>query len=264
MPANPHLIEAPAVEQARFGLIDTIGLTPMDAHSIMAGITYDAAFCGAARTWTGYCETPTGDKVADDGGNWVEGSPVTVYHLFTCRLPGSTAEDRTRRAGESLDLGASRALEEGFGAVIGTGAVDLGGPVSPVVAIAELEQYAGENYGGQAVLHLTRRAALIGIQSGAIIRVGSRLETVLGSIVVAGAGYAGSVLPSAPTAGAEWGYVTGAVNLFEADVVVNEMALQRDVSGGYTNEFAALAERVYVPSFECIHAAIEIEIVGTP
>lgn len=198
-------------------------------------------------------------KIVDDGLQYVVGDPITIYHLYGCRLVGvenveAAAEERARR---SLALGASRAVEEGFQTVIGTGAVDLSPatPVDPVKSLGILEQYAGENYGGRPVIHMDRLMATRLYEDGAIERNDGNLETGLGSLVVAGAGYnADAALPSAPGAGNDWMYVTGNVRIWASKPLVKPLVADTP----FTNEFKSLAEQIYVPTYECFKAAIKV------
>lgn len=194
-------------------------------------------------------------KVPNDGLVTVVADPFTIYHLFQCRLVGG--DDGEARARESLDLGASRAVEEGFQIIFGTGATDItpAAAVDPVKSLGLLEQYAGSVYGGRPVIHMDRLMATRLYEDGAIEREGDHLETGLGSLVVAGAGYnADASLPSAPGATEDWMYATGNVHIWEGKTTSTGMVPQNP----YDNEFQALVERVYVPSFECFHAAIKV------
>lgn len=256
MPALRLRVDAPPATPARFGLLDTIAPKPLPVHGDLAGVEYDADFCGAARPWAAPCVDPgTGvSKDADDGIDQASGDPITVYHLHSCRLVGSG--DREGRARRSLDLGASRAVEEGFGDTLGAAAVDItpaGTAVSVTKGIALAEQYAGKMYGGVPVLHMDRVTATIAISADLIREVDGELRTILGSLVVAGPGYAESTGPSAPAAGAHWMYVTGAVNVWEGKTFLSPV----EPAQPYTNEFYTLAERVYVPTYECFVGAIE-------
>lgn len=197
-------------------------------------------------------------KVWDDGIPEVTGEPITVYHLFQCRLPGvpNVESEARRRALDSLDRAASRGLEEGFQTVFGTAAVDVtpsGTAVNIRKGLGLLEQYAAENYGGRAVIHMTREhVTLLG---RSIVQVGDHLETRLGSLVIAGGGYDSSAaLPSAPAAGAGWMYATGEVNIWQSDAKTGGIVLQDP----YNNEYQTLAERTYTPTFECFKAAVEV------
>lgn len=198
-------------------------------------------------------------KVADDGIGYIVGDPITVYHFFSCRLIGQEdiVSAGKARASQSLDLGASRAVEEGFQTVFATGAVDIspGTPVGPVYSLGLLEQYAGENYGGRPVIHMDRLMATRLLEDGAIERVGDHLETGLGSLVVAGAGYnANASLPAAPGAGNDWMYATGNVRLWQSNDAHSGIVLDQPMDNG----FKALVERKYIPTYECFKAAIKV------
>jgi hypothetical protein len=253
MAVAPIYVEAPSIQTAQFGLLDTIGTKSGDPH-IGLGVQYQSEFCGTARAFEKPCDPP-GTKTADDGVALVIGEPIPVYHLFQCRIVGS--EDGSERARRSLDLGASRAVEAGFQTVFATGATDIspaGGTSDIVEGLALLEEYAGENYGAVPVIHMTRAAATRLISRAAVFRVGDHLETGLGSLVVAGAGYGGLDQPSAPAAGSGWMYATGAVTIWESKTIVTPMLQESP----YANEFQALAERLYAPTFECFNAAVEV------
>lgn len=256
MAIAPIYIDAPSVEQPKYGLLDTVG-PKAGPDKIGFGVQYQSEFCGTAHPYDKPClpEDPPTEKDADDGITTVIGEPIPVYHLFQCRLVGS--EDGTVRARRSLDLGASRAVEEAFWVEIGTGSTDItpgGTAVNLLDGLALAEQYAGENYGGVPVFHMSRANASRLLTREALVVVGDHLETKLGSLVVAGAGYGGGSLPSAPAVGAGWIYVTGQVNVWEGDTFVSPVVPRNP----YDNEFLALAERLYVPTYECFHAAIEV------
>lgn len=198
-------------------------------------------------------------KVPDDGIDQTTGVPIVIYHLFSCRLVGSeTREERARRA---LDSGASRAIEQGFGDVLGAEAVDVtpgGTAVGVVEGLALLEQSGGEGYAGQRVIHADNAVVTVLISQYLVKEVNGHLETMLGSIVVSGPGYAASTGPSAPAAGAHWMYATGAVNVWADSGTYTPLVIDNPDTGAYENEFRALAERTYVPTFECFASAVEV------
>lgn len=261
MVARPVLVSAKPVEAAPFGLLETIPVEALPPHGGLSGVEYDTEFCGVAKPWVAPCVDPgVATKEADDGIEQAFGVPTPLYHLFSCRLVGGVGEGEARnRATRALDLGASRALEEGFGQTIGAAATDItpsGTAVSAVRALALLEQYGGQNYGGRRVIHVSLDVLTLLIASNLIREVGGHLETYLGSLVIAGPGYGGLAVPSAPAAGAQWMYATGAVRVWAGDNVVTPLVLDTP----YTNEFKALAERVYVPTYECFAAAVEVTL----
>lgn len=261
MPVLPHLVETPELVRPRFGLFDTINVKPLPEKGIGGGIQYDSEFCGWADAFAAPCEEPEDPKFASDGVDQATGLPITAYHLFSCRLIGGV--DFETRAARSLDLGAARLVESRFIALIGAAAQNATPPsgAMPIErAIARLEARAATLYGGQAVIHLSREAATLAFSAEVIFRVGDHLETGLGTLVIAGAGYADSTGPAADPAGTEWAYATGAVNVFGGDISTGGQVLERGTGGGYTNEAAALSERVYVPTFECFAEAVLVQI----
>jgi hypothetical protein len=228
----------------------TVTVTGPDGYTATVGITVVENTVGGP-----FAADAVDTKVADDGIGETSGLPIVIYHRSTCRLPGSS--DREGRAKRAIELGASRALEEGFGTVIAGGAGDVtpsGTAVGVIEGLALLEQFGGANYGGQRYIHADNAVVTYLISQALVREVNGHLETFLGSIVVSGPGYAASTPPSAPAAGAHWMYATGQVNIWEQDVEVTDTILHSP----YNNEYSVLAERMYVPTYECFAAAVEV------
>lgn len=105
------------------------------------------------------------------------------------------------------------------------GKINGGAAVNRVAAFAALEQSIGEQgSGAQGYIHCTRRTASFWSNDQLIERVGNRLISKLGTIIVVDAGYDGSVwggsssaVPSAPGVTA-WAFATGPVRLWLTDV----------------------------------------------
>src|SRR5262245_37287252 len=195
-------------------------------------------------------------KSTRDGTTLVERKPFTVYQFLTCRTVGEidTFDARARKA---LELSEGMSCELAFQQMALVGATDVtpaGNPVDIVDGLAILEQSINRTYMGQAVIHMGRAAATRLASRAAVLRIGNHLETVLGSLVVAGAGYDLQAGPSAPAATAEWMWATGAVTLRRSDITLVEPVLDNP----YTNQFATLAERSYIGSIECLAQAVEV------
>lgn len=233
-----------------------VTVTGPDGYKATVVVTVEAALASGP-----FVADAFDTKVPDDGIGSATGVPIQVYHLHSCRLVGSGSEqERQSRAERAIELGASRALEEGFGDVLGGEAVDItpsGTATGVVEALALLEQYGGANYGGQRYIHADNAVVTLLISQNLVREVGGHLETFLGSIVVSGPGYAASTGPSAPAAGARWMYATGLVNIWAEKIKVTETILNSDP---YDNEYNVLAERVYVPTYECFAAAAEVTL----
>lgn len=258
MAVAPVYVDAPSVQSPLFTLLDSVDLiTGADPHSGL-GVQYESEFCGPARVTNPAC-APVLPKTADDGVELVMGEPIPVYHIHQCRAVGDW--DRSeQRALRALDLGASRAVMEGFQDAIlaDPDLADLtaGIAVSLVDGLAMLEQYAAENYGGVPVIFMSRADALRLIALQAVYRVGDHLETGLGSLVVADGGYDPSQGPTAPAAGEGYLLATGQVTVrVGATTTSGPQLAHPELVSEYNNEFVALAERTYVPTYECFAAA---------
>lgn len=235
----------------------TVSVTGPDGYRASVVITVNTSSVSGPFVATAY-----DTKVPDDGIGSATGVPIQVYHLHTCRLIGSGSEsDRQRRTERALDLGASRALEEGFGSVIGAAATDItpsGTAIPAGQGLALLEQRGGGLYGGQRYIHADNATVSTLAGKSLVLQKGDHLETILGSIVIAGPGYASSTGPSAPAASAHWMYATGLVSIWAERIKVTETILNNP----YDNEFNVLGERIYVPTYECFAAAVEVTEVA--
>jgi hypothetical protein len=87
-------------------------------------------------------------------------------------------------------------------------------------------------------------------------RQGSRLETLLGTPLAAGAGYTDTLVPQPVNDGEAWLYVTGQVQVLRGNPVVNGPAMEFNPAA---NEFSVLAERQYAIATECLLAAVLVQ-----
>lgn len=247
---GPGALDGQTNDYAAAGVY-TVTVTGADGYTASVEVTVvDATASGP------FASDAVFNKIPDDGLGLVEGVPVVAYHLFRCRTVGSW-DDGEARAIRSLNLGASRAVEDGFWDGIASGATDVtpaGTAVDIVIGLGVLEKFASSNYGGRPVIHMDREQATRLIARNAVKVVGDHLETGLGSLVVAGAGYDSTVGPNAEAEGAGWMIATGQVTVWQGDEQVVPAVLEVP----YTNEFSALAERPYTVTYECFHAAVEV------
>ena len=213
-------------------------------------------------------------KSLDIGSGAVEAaSPFSVYGSWSCAPVGF---DPTR----AFDLASAHLLareEQGVEQALWTG--DLGNvpnfqaedtdsalvnstAASVVRQLAWLEANMGAAYGSAFMIHLTRDAALIGLQLGAIVATGNRLTTKLGTPVVAGSGYKGNVGPSTPSAGQVYAYATPPVFGYRSEVIRPSDGswdlFDRDV-----NQLTAVAERVYLLGFDTCAVAAALMSLGS-
>lgn len=284
-------VEPPPGGPARFGLLEAASVASPDDPHTMLGVTYEPV-CGMAHLTVGACipmPVDSGDdiipKTIDEGIGAVEGSLFAVYHLFACRPVGT---DVGARARASFEMSEHLAVEEWFADYITDHSmtVDLtpaSGAVSPQDGLAELEAYAGANYGGTPVFHGDRGLASLLASTSQLSVTNGRLTTVLGGTFAAGGGYLGHLDDpdgqSLTPADEGWLYVTGPVGFWRGSVLQSDAAVlenhQLVVSSGQTltaatnpsqghagtitNETRVLVERPYVGATSCIIGAVRVK-----
>lgn len=100
------------------------------------------------------------------------------------------------------------------------GLINGGAAVNRIAAFAALEQAIGEQGSGATYyIHCTRRTASFWIAEHLIHRVGNRLVSELGTVIIADAGYDGSAANGTVTADGTkaWAYATGPIRLWVSD-----------------------------------------------
>lgn len=116
------------------------------------------------------------------------------------------------------------------------GKINAGGAVNRIAAFAALEQALGEQgSGAQGYIHCTRRTASFWVSDHLIRRVGNRVVSELGTVIIADAGYDGSDSAGNFTANGttNWAYATGPIRVFVSDIEVqtsNQVNIVPDVS----------------------------------
>lgn len=268
-----YRVPPPTFTPSRFGLLAAAQVVDDDGNRWMNGVEFDREPCSIPESWPGPCAPVDADaeKTASSTyGNETGGDPFTVYHMEECRAPGGAYQAASARAVTALQRGESIAVEDAFAdylAGLPEGAAEdvtpTAGAVSPKVALAVLEQEAGARYGGVPTFHVSRGIASLFASDGLLERSGTHLETKLGSLVSAGAGYAAmpgprvdADTPGTPAPDGEtWMWATGPVVLRRSAVLTpDEPAFDPK-----TNTHLALAERVYVPTIEtCVLLAVRV------
>lgn len=255
--APPSLVTGAPRVPLPFGLFSVLVPRENSGDRWLTGVNWETLTCepiggiGAAQ-----CDTddilglPKDlDKMDADLG---EASPFTVYGHHTCSPIGNSAEYAQEQANAHLatreEAEVERALWTGNLGNVPNFAGANGYPALAVtstfaladawLAVAELEQTIAEKYGSQGVIHVSRRNAFRLIKSGAIKVNGLRLQTALGTPVVAGTGY-----------GSEKIVVTPALFGYRSEVF-NSSGREYDLLDRATNDMHAIAERTYLLGFD--------------
>lgn len=187
-------------------------------------------------------------KDLDEGGLVLgEAEPFLIYETYQCSPIGNTlshAQDVAQARLEAREeMRVEQALSTGaFGQTpnfADTAAVtDLGAQPSPREAIGLLEQTLATEYGAQGLLHMSRFTATILLEEGVVKLNNGRLATLLGTPVVAGAGYAFEGVIATP---AIFGYRS---DIFNSSNRPGDL-LDRD-----NNNLFGIAERSYLLGME--------------
>lgn len=267
----PRLFAAPGLVEPKFGLLSAIQWQDgSDPHSQL-GVQWQPYRCDAADLTNGlFCGDVTGEpygvpKTTERGVPLVVASPFAVYGSFSCNPIGMPIDEAFDRARMHLQTGRGRAIEraiqlgEAGNEPSFDSAVDVtpgGTAVSLIEAVALLEQYLGENYGGTGVIHFDRRLATQALSDRLVHAEGDRLYTGLGTSAVAGAGYDLTVGPAG--AAGLWLYATGSVHGWQSDV-----GTFPDSPGGAIdrarNNMVVLAEQTFSIGWDCLTAAVEVD-----
>lgn len=241
----PFVADAAPRQALPYGLFSQIQFRPAGElrWTDFNGVTWETLDCAPASGVAHLCVDPD-EKVQTFAGDLGEGMAFTVYAMEVCSPIGRSFEDAQQRATAKLleleQTEVERAIWSGlYGAApfltdtsVDAGNNDLGDfPLDE--ALAELEQGYSSSLGSLGVIHMSRGLALRYIGLDQVLRVSNRLETGVGTPVVAGAGYGhGDMIATPPLFG------------YRSDVFApgSDEAARLDRS---VNDRYAIAERSY-------------------
>lgn len=283
MPNPRQRVPGPTFAPAPFGLLSAAQVIDDQDPHWRNGIAWEPTCSDPARATIGPCD------VVDDGvGGEVLGDPqskraqrgtdgesqgaaVTLFASHLCSTGGRTSEDDRTRAGTLLTNGEGRALE----AVMFTGETEagflppdetiLGNAVvssvllAPVVSIASAvalaEAAVVSQTGGVGVLYMGHALATLAAGAQVVVRNGARLETVLGTPVVALANEnVHDWAPANPgTYEGLWVYGTGPLVVYRQATPQVYDAIDQTV-----NDRHVIAERTYAFGWDCVTIAVPV------
>lgn len=270
----PPIMGEPSPHGLLGGCVPVVFAT--DGHSLN-GTDMLTTACAPAHPWQN-CPTTTpgefpwvnpAEKIFDRQG-FCTFEPLTAYAGVECSTFGISYQEAGQLAMDQLVLGEQHVLETWFMTRFlanATHTVDItpgAGAVHIVNGIGILENWLGDNYGGQGVLHAPiGTASLLAMHHQVRDGVADEtcLETLAGNSVVLGAGYSANVGPATPPAvppvaasGEAWLYITPPVRIRRDE---RTLILNREWQGVNTsvNDRQSLAETTFVPEVACCKAA---------
>lgn len=254
-------------------LLDTVHVDT-GSISFMDGVepVIDSYNCMKFQSAAGFCVPNAKDF--ENTAAWQYAFRFAVYGGATCKSVGLDQQRMQEEIDRVFEAGESTAVEQAFMAQRFVEATQLdmdsdpvwpeptdvtpAAAVTPAQGVALLEGYMGSVYVGQPTLHLPITiASEILMTLGGLVVTGKKINTKLGSKVVAGAGYdfpnTGPDGTAAPD-GEKWLYATGEIAVRRSDKVsLREMAHS-------TNDVYVLAERAYVGVADCATAAVRVQV----
>lgn len=215
---------------------------------------------GTAPTVTTATTTPgvrTPKTVDPYSSGLTDFDPFALYAMRRCSGPVdyNRAVERATAAFVAAEERAAEAALWARWTAAAAGVVVINGTAQPrAKAVAQAEQWAGENYAGRPVFHARRRLATH-LTIDLTQKAGAHLETKLGTPIVAGAGYTDAgPNGTAPVADTEWIFVTGKGRIRRSNVFSRKAFVQAPLD----NEHIALVERTYVVDTDCLLGAIAV------
>jgi hypothetical protein len=226
-------VEAPPVVPHPYGLFSVAAPVTPGEPNWQTGVTWESWACLDPNTTTDQCINGGAAPAAKEFEACPDTrsyKPITVY--IGIKRNGQSMEVGSEQANTVLAGGEEYAIEKFLLAQLAA-AVTEAAALSPLGALAAVEMQLGQNYMGTGVIHMSRETATR--LSAQLVRNGDHIETLLGTPVAVGAGYAGTPVI----------YGTGAVAVRRGGVDI--------VSAWNTkiNDELVLAERTYVVGWDC-------------
>lgn len=283
MTITAGVVESPAVEPARFGLLsaaDVVNHSGTDEHWI-SGFHHETEACYFNATLRDVCalESESDVYVSPTGPRSFPAYPFSINAIDKCSTFGFNSTDRRERVLRQLELITAKAVEKelwtgAFGTELtrpdhrflaDSSATTLNGgtAVKPALGLALLEAaLANLGPGYEGVIHMTRdTASMLAGHYRQTPEDAGVLETMLGTKVAAGVGYDGTGPGNVAITGTNrWMYVTGpvTVHLGPKQVVNEKVAWAVDA---HINDLVYQAERPAVVVWDgCVHAAVRVDL----
>lgn len=276
--APPVYVAPPGVESRRFGLLSVAQTVDEPSSRWEVGLEWEPLACTRAAVASIVCDTfdeydaPGYPMDPREDGALTESTPFLVVGSYTCKSASRAIEEAEQRARQHLAAGEELAIEYAIATGAGgnapsfQGATDLtptpGTAVDVVDGFGLLEAHLAENHHSIGALHVPRLLAARVSEAGIVDRQGQRLETLVGTFVVAGGGYdLANLGPSgaAPTAGSTWIFATGRPQIRRGQVFVNDQPSAFDKG---SNDVTFYAQRSYSVAWDCVTAAVLVDAPG--
>ena len=246
------LVEPITRQPLPYGLFSVLQPRPESDPHWQNGVEWEALTCEPVTGFGVDCDDST-IPIPDNGPELGDADPFQLEGTYTCGHDVQLAQDRAKEhllareeAGAEYSLWTGAYGNTGFA----EGAVNARGSATAVklgLAVASLEEFIAKQYGSLGVVHLTREAAALGLSMGAVLAVrGSGLYTLLGTPVIAGAGYPGTgPAGQAPSGDSTYVYATPALLGYRSEVFTAATPVGASLNRS-NNDILGTALRTYV------------------
>lgn len=267
-------VAAPALTPHRFGLLSVSDVVD-DDERLEAGVFWEPIACEPGEVVAVACDItyeeswPLAPRTGQDS---VEVLPFLALGSYRCGAASRSLDEAEAFARDHLAAGEERAAEE----AIATGAAGnvpsfadatdvtptAGTAVQPAHGVGLLEEALREGAGSVGAVHVPAVAGVPLASADVMDRHGQRLETVTGQFVSVGGGYPNQAPDGTDAdAGEAWLYATGRPQVRRGRVEMltgREHWLNRS-----DNQLTVYAARVYLVGWECVTAAVLVDITGS-
>lgn len=265
-----------AAARSRFGLFDAADeVIPEDAGRFGNGIEYATA-CNINAALNPQACGEEFEYALTEGRPTATVAPIRVYAGFSCKAVGIDDATRVAEATQALNIGAPIVLERHLWTpaaapvagepdelhLMGSDTVVLGGgtAVGFVAGVRLLEDYLSGEYGRQGVIHAPAGVSADAAYTQQVRWDNGKPVTVRGTRWAFGAYPYADPEGEAAAADTAWLVATGAVTLRQspgAPRILGEYSESFDRS---TNEVFAIATKTYVVAWECVTAAVLVNL----
>lgn len=262
--AAPALVQGQPRQGLPYGLFSVLSPRNDESNRWQNGIQWEPLTCepvsGRAGAGCGPAEEVLGlpKNLEPNSGGVGDAAAFAVYGHYTCAPVGHEISEMQDLANAHL-LSREEAFVE---ATLWDGRLGntpnfkddaetlTGSAVSPLLALAMIEDYIATHYGSLGVIHMTRGALIILSEFGVITSAGSKLVTSAGTPVVAGAGYPNTgPTGAAPSAGDFWIYGSPALFGYRSEIFYSSN-LEGDLLDRANNVMHTIAERNYLLAYD--------------
>lgn len=226
-------VRGPSRAPLKHGLLDAVSWRDDTSPHWQMGVEWTSQGCSPLHSSIRADDDPI-EKTLDYSVTTEWADTFTLYGDYKCSIVGTSPEDAEDYAVERLQIRESQGLETAFW--------DMLGDVSDVDSIDDLteaEDWIGNGYGSQGLIHMTRGRALELLRDSYLEVASSTLRTKLGTRVVAGAGYSGSDI-----------FVTSGLSGYQSEIFTSSSSAT-DLMDVRKNDLYAVAERTYAILREC-------------